>query len=204
MLRIDHFIREFSSTFVEQKEMMPWEVTTGLQEILNMLLPRLDSAYKIDGGVAIHHSSIVERGVTLKAPIIINENCFLGANAYLRGGVFLGKKVIVGPGCEIKSSIIHSESSLGHFNFIGDSIVGSHVNFEAGSLTANYHNERSNKMISVRFNSATIETNVEKFGALVGDNSRIGANAVLSPGTLLYSGTIVKRLQLVDQMNTPT
>jgi len=31
------------------------------------------------------------------------------------------------------------------------------------------------------------------------DNSKIGANAVLSPGTLLAKNTIVKRLELVDQ-----
>jgi len=40
---------------------------------------------------------------------------------------------------------------------------------------------------------------VEKFGALVGDDSRIGANAVTTPGTLLPPRSIVRRLELVDQ-----
>jgi acetyltransferase-like isoleucine patch superfamily enzyme len=38
-----------------------------------------------------------------------------------------------------------------------------------------------------------------KFGALIGDHCRIGANAVLSPGTILKPGTVVPRLALVDQ-----
>ncbi len=169
MLVIDDFIKEFSSLFRDQKAMMPWEVTNDLPLILVNLISTLDGDYKIEGGVAIHKSAIIEHGVTLKAPVIISENCFIGANAYLRGGVFLGKKVTVGTGCEIKSSIIFSESSIAHFNFIGDSLIGSHVNFEAGSITANHHNDRPNKKIFVKFNSTTIETNVEKFGSLVGD-----------------------------------
>ena len=38
-----------------------------------------------------------------------------------------------------------------------------------------------------------------KFGALIGDGTRIGANAVLSPGTILAPNSIVKRLELVEQ-----
>jgi hypothetical protein len=44
-----------------------------------------------------------------------------------------------------------------------------------------------------------INTGIEKFGALVGDYSKIGANAVLSPGTILPPKSIVKRLSLIEQ-----
>ena len=162
-------------------------------------ISQLDSVYKTENGIAIHKSATVEQGVVLKAPIIISANCFVGAHAYLRGGVFLDEGVTVGPGCEIKSSFIFSTTTIAHFNFIGDSIIGSKVNFEAGAHTANHFNERTDKRISVFFNSKIIETNTEKFGALVGDNSKIGANAVLSPGTILPKNSIVKRLELVEQ-----
>jgi acetyltransferase-like isoleucine patch superfamily enzyme len=42
-----------------------------------------------------------------------------------------------------------------------------------------------------------ISTGVTKFGALVGDGSAIGANAVLSPGSLILPGTVIGRLELV-------
>jgi NDP-sugar pyrophosphorylase family protein len=193
------FIREFSEIFFEQKDKMPWEVTSQLPTIMSRRIASLTKEYKIDGNVAIHKTAVVETGVTFKGPIIVGANCFIGAHAYLRGGVFLAKNVSIGPACEIKSSAIFSGSAIAHFNFIGDSLVGSNVNFEAGSVIANYHNERIDKEILINVDSATIKTGVTKFGALVGDSSKVGANAVLSPGTILSPNTVVKRLELINQ-----
>jgi bifunctional N-acetylglucosamine-1-phosphate-uridyltransferase/glucosamine-1-phosphate-acetyltransferase GlmU-like protein len=94
------------------------------------------------------------------------------------------------------------EACLAHFNFIGNSIIGSRVNFEAGSHTANHWNERQNKTVFVRTSEGAMSTGCNKFGAIVGDDARIGANSVLSPGTLLTKGTIVPRLTLIDQLET--
>lgn len=146
-----------------------------------------------------HKSAIVETGAILKPPVIVNAKSFIGAHAYLRGGVFIGEAVVIGPGCEIKSSVIGDHSSIAHFNFIGDSLIGSYVNFEAGAVTANYHNDKRDKHIYSVYNSNVIDTGLEKFGSLVGDHSKIGANAVLSPGTILPRHTIIGRLQLVNQ-----
>lgn len=198
---VSNFIKGFSETFIGQKISPPWDITKDLQEILFALISDLDDSYTIRDGVAIHKTAIVEQGAILKAPIIIRENCFVGAHAYLRGGVFLGNNTTVGPSSEIKSSIIFGNSVIAHFNFIGDSIIGNNVNFESGSVTANCFNEREDKSISVVYKENIINTKAEKFGSLVGDNCKIGANAVLSPGTILEPHTIVQRLELVDQMN---
>ena len=103
-------------------------------------------------------------------------------------------------GVEIKSSIISNNSAVAHFNFIGDSIIGENVNFEAGSITANHFNERENKEIFVKIDDNIINTQVVKFGSLVGDFSKIGANSVLSPGTILKKNSVVKRLELIEQI----
>jgi UDP-N-acetylglucosamine diphosphorylase / glucose-1-phosphate thymidylyltransferase / UDP-N-acetylgalactosamine diphosphorylase / glucosamine-1-phosphate N-acetyltransferase / galactosamine-1-phosphate N-acetyltransferase len=197
MISIQDFIEDFP--LVEQKSNPPWEIMKNLPAILKDLILHLDDRYTISDGVAIHKSAIIEGGVVLKSPIIIDANCFIAANAYLRGGVYLGESVTIGPGCEIKTSIISSKSSIAHFNFIGDSIIGYNVNFEAGALTANHHNDKPDKRIYVCHNSNIIDTGVDKFGSLIGDHSKIGANAVLSPGTILPANSIVKRLELVDQ-----
>jgi len=197
---IDSFIRQFSFLFPSQIDLMPWEITENLTKFLQDRIKKLDDNFDVQNGIAIHKTATIEQGVIMKAPVIIGQNCFVGANAYLRGGVYLEKSVRIGPGCEIKTSIICSDSSIAHFNFIGDSIIGRNVNFEAGSVTANHYNEREDKKISVLFKSTIIKTNNEKFGSLVGDNSKIGANAVLSPGTILEANTIVNRLELIDQI----
>ena len=202
IISIDNFIKQFPAIFSSKSNLRPWEIIEDLASILNELILHLNTDFDVNSGIAIHKTAIIEQGVTLKAPIIVGENCFVGANVYLRGGVYLDKSVRIGPGCEIKTSIICSGSSIAHFNFIGDSIIGSNVNFEAGAVTANHFNERADKKISVLHKSIIIETGSEKFGSLIGDNSKIGANAVLSPGTILEVNTIVNRLEFVDQLKT--
>lgn len=199
MIKIKDFIHDFPIEGYADK--LPWSLIKILPQIISDMIAKQDDNFSVHDGIAIHKSAIIEQGVVLKAPIIIHPNCFIGAHAYLRGGVYLGDSVVIGPGCEIKSSIICSKSSVAHFNFIGDSIIGSHVNFEAGSITTNYHNDKVDKRIFSVYNSKVIDTEVDKFGSMVGDHSKIGANAVLSPGTLLPKNSIVKRLQLVDQYN---
>ncbi len=200
MIDTGNFISQFSKDFANKTNLPPWEITRNLAAILLERINQLGDGYAIKEGVAIHQTAQVEQGAILKAPAVISEHCFIGANAYLRGGVYLGNSVRIGTGCEIKTSLVFGDSAIAHFNFIGDSIIGSYVNFEAGSITANHYNEREDKWIAVIYNGTIIQTGVAKFGALVGDHSKIGANAVLSPGTILPPHSIVKRLELIEQL----
>lgn len=199
MIAIKEYIDKFPTGF-DFENKAPWEITAGIGVAMEKLITALNDEFIINNDIAIHKTAIIETGVILKAPVIISANCFVGAHAYLRGGVFLDERVSIGPGCEIKSSIICNNSAAAHFNFIGDSIIGSNVNFEAGSIIANHYNEREDKQISVRYKNDVTKTSSTKFGALVGDGCRIGANAVLSPGTLLDKKAIVQRLELVKQV----
>jgi bifunctional UDP-N-acetylglucosamine pyrophosphorylase / glucosamine-1-phosphate N-acetyltransferase len=177
----------------------PWELTLASVGIVEQLLSRLDRDYVVSDQIAVHPGSIVEPGAIIKGPSIIGPNCFIAAGAYLRGGCWLEAECILGPGAELKSSFVFRGSKLAHFNFVGDSILGCEVNLEAGSIIANYRNERSNPAISFIHNGQMIATGATKFGALVGDRTRIGANAVIAPGAILAPATIVNRLALVDQ-----
>ena len=194
------FIAKFPEHLPAFSSKPPWQLTSRAIEIVTEILSTLSNEYKIQDGIAIHKSAVIENNVTLKAPIILGSGCFVAAYSYLRGGVFLMGYKSIGPGCEIKSSFIFPNSNLAHFNFVGDSVIGSNVNFEAGSIIANYFNERKDKEISVMINGTRVEIKCEKFGALVGDGSKIGANAVLSPGTILTPNSIVRRLELIEQL----
>ncbi|GID03357.1 hypothetical protein TMM008_05590 [Pseudomonas sp. 008] len=135
----------------------------------------------------------------LKGAIIIGEGSFVAAGAYLRGGVYLGSNCIVGPSCEVKSSFMLCGRKLAHFNFVGDSVIGEGVNIEAGAIIANYRNELDGANIKIRHDDQVILTGVSKFGALMGDGCKIGANAVIAPGAILSPNTHVPRLGLIDQ-----
>ena len=199
MISIPEYATHFSTAFPDLSTAKPWEITLNIENLIRDKIKSLGQDFRIQNEIAVHKNAKIEEGVVLKRPIIISADCFIAAHAYLRGGVFLGDKVVIGPGCEVKSTIILSNSNLAHFNFVGDSIVGSFVNVEAGAIVANHYNERKDKIISVRLGDKLVSTSAEKFGALIGDHSRIGANAVLSPGTILKPESIVKRLELVDQ-----
>lgn len=177
----------------------PWEITSRLCEIINQLMQNLDDNYTIDNGVAVHKTATIEHNVTIKAPAILSGNSFVGSNSYLRGGIFLAPEAKVGISCEIKTSVLLEGCAVAHFNFVGDSIIGHNVNIEAGAILANHYNERDDDTVFVHWEGERISTGLHKFGSLVGDNCRIGANAVLSPGTLLPPQTIVNRLQLIEQ-----
>ncbi len=181
----------------------PWQVTAQAVALVEEWLRTLGDDYRVRDGVAIHRTATVEEGVVLKGPVVVSAGCFLAAHAYLRGGVFLDEGVTVGPGCEVKSSFLFQKAALAHFNFVGDSLVGAGVNLEAGAVTANHYNERAHKDIAVQVGGQVFGTGVQKFGALIGDGSRLGANAVTSPGTILPPGSVVGRLELVEQVKLP-
>lgn len=200
MIPIEDFIEGFYKLTPEFNNRNPWEITDFLEEILTTIFENLSNEFIIKGKIAIHRSAEIEVGAILKGTLIISENCRIGSHAYLRGPIFLGKSVNIGPSSEIKQSIILDSTAVAHFNYIGNSIIGRNINFEAGSICANHYNERIDKNISVKYKDKIIGTNTIKFGSLIGDGSRIGANSVLSPGTILEKKSIVKRLELVEQI----
>lgn len=178
----------------------PWHMAAHAADVVRALLPTLGAEFAVTGEVAVHRTASVEAGAVVRGPAILARNCAVAAHAYLRGGVFLDEGVRIGPSCEVKASFLFRGAALAHLNYVGNSLIGAAVNVEAGAVLANYWNEREHKEIAVILADHPIMTGVEKFGALVGDGARIGANAVTSPGTLLLPRSVVGRLTLVDQV----
>ncbi len=178
---------------------LPWVATMSAAWLVADRLNALAEDYRIADEVAVHRTATVEPGAVVKGPAIIGPRAFVAAHAYLRGGVHLGEGAIVGPSCELKSVFLGARSTVAHLSFVGDSIVGEGVNIEAGAVIANHRNEWADPRILIAGPHGIIDTGVERFGALVGDSVRIGANAVIAPGALLARGSVVARLALIDQ-----
>jgi bifunctional N-acetylglucosamine-1-phosphate-uridyltransferase/glucosamine-1-phosphate-acetyltransferase GlmU-like protein len=198
------FVRDFVAAFdasplAPWAASAPWELTSQSEAVVRHLLKTLDlSEFSVSSEVAVHCTTTVEPEAVLKGPLIIGPLCFVASGAYLRGGNWVAERCTFGPGAEMKSSFVFPGTKLAHFNFVGDSILGTDVNLEAGSIICNYRNERESKEILVRLGAELGQTGSQKFGALVGDHCRIGANAVLAPGAILQPGTIVRRASLRD------
>lgn len=178
----------------------PWELIDQLPEILTKLSAKLGKEYQVIGTTFIHRTAKVHPTAILQDIVIIEANASVGPHAMLRNGVWLGQGAHIGGSDEIKQSIIGSNSAVAHLNYVGNSIIGDDVNIEAGAVLANHHNDREDKSVWVLIDGEKIKTGVKKFGALVGDRSRIGANAVTMPGTILKPATVINRLELVQQI----
>lgn len=198
-LRLEDFVSLADGPAVADRP--PWQICAEAAALVRAAIAVLPTGYRmLDSDIAVHETATIEAGAILKPPCIIAAECFVAAHAYLRDGVWLGEGVVIGPSVEIKSSLIGPGTSAAHFNFVGNSILGTGVNIEAGAVLANHRNEAVDKEIVCVLNGAEIRTGRDKFGSLVGDGCRIGANAVLAPGTILSRGGVVPRLELVDQV----
>ena len=145
-------------------------------------------------GILIGKGTILEPSAILKGPLVIGEGCEIRQGAYLRGNVLIGSHCVIGHCTEIKNSIVMNHSEAGHFNYIGDSILGSHVNMGAGSRLANLQFRTAEQKegevqifpeIPTLVDDKIIATGLNKFGAILGDNVELGCNAVLCPGALI-------------------
>lgn len=201
-MNIQHYISDCHSGLLNLSDYNnPWHIVSELERLIQSTIKKLSTdQFLIENNIAIHKSATVEDHVSIKEFTIIDENSVVKSGAYLRSGVYIGKGVSIGANSELKQSIIFNKSRIAHLNYVGNSIIGEDVNLEAGSILANHFNEFNKKEIQVLLDDMIIDTHIIKFGSLIGDYCRIGANAVLNPGTILRKSTIIGRLTHVDQL----
>lgn len=133
--------------------------------------------------ISIGEGTIVEPGSYIKGPCIIGKKCQIRHGAYIRGNFIAGNECVIGHDTEVKNSILLDSAQAAHFAYLGDTIVGNRVNLGAGTKCANLRLDHKN--VAIRYEDRLIETNLKKFGAIIGDDCQLGCNSVTNPGTLL-------------------
>jgi NDP-sugar pyrophosphorylase family protein len=143
----------------------------------------------ISDAVFVGRGTIVEQGAVLKGPAWIGENCHIRSGCYVRENVIVGDRVVMGNSCEFKNSIIFDEAQVPHFNYVGDSIIGYKAHLGAGVILSNV--KLDHREITVAATQGNIATGLTKFGAIIGDRTEIGCNAVINPGSILGCDCII-------------
>jgi len=136
---------------------------------------------QVEEGVYIGENTIIEPNAVIIGPTIIGDNCEIRSGSYIRGNVIIGNNCILRS--EIKNSVIMNGSHAAHLSYIGDSIIGSNCNLGAGTVLANLRLDKGE--IEIEINGKKYKTNLNKFGAILGDYSQTSCNVVTSPGTLI-------------------
>jgi UDP-N-acetylglucosamine diphosphorylase / glucose-1-phosphate thymidylyltransferase / UDP-N-acetylgalactosamine diphosphorylase / glucosamine-1-phosphate N-acetyltransferase / galactosamine-1-phosphate N-acetyltransferase len=133
--------------------------------------------------ISIGEGTVVEPGVYIRGPCVIGKNCTIRHGAYLRGGVVVGDNCVIGHTTEVKQSIFLNNTNAAHFAFLGETILGNQVNLGAGTKCANL--KLDHQEIVIRHEGHLFRTGMKKLGAIIGDYSQLGCNAVTNPGAIL-------------------
>ena len=181
----------------------PWSILSTkvndsiIQQIKNLKLeyPARNDSNKLTldeskGPIYIHPSAKIGDYALIEGPCYIGKGAEIRHSAFLRAGSWICENAIVGHSSEIKNSVLLPGSKAPHFNYVGDSIIGFDVNIGAGAKISNVRNDRRNILVNLE-NGKKINTELRKFGSLIGDGSEIGCNVVSNPGTILEPKTMI-------------
>jgi bifunctional UDP-N-acetylglucosamine pyrophosphorylase/glucosamine-1-phosphate N-acetyltransferase len=163
----------------------PWDMLDANATLMDLL--SAENAGTIEDGVTLHGSvvigegSIIRTGSYIEGPCIIGKNCRIGPHAYIRGSTSIGDACHIGHCTEIKNSIIMTGTKIPHFNYLGDSVIGSNCNFGAGTKGANLRHDHANVRVCGK------DTRKKKFGAVIGDNVQFGINCSINVGAVIGS-----------------
>ena len=143
----------------------------------------IEAGVSISGEVCLHESVKLPPYCVIQGPAYIGAETQIRPGAYIRGNVIVGQGCVLGNACEYKNCLLMDRIETPHFNYVGDSILGSGAHLAAGAILANLRLDR--KSVRVYTPTGRVDTGLTKLGALLGDGAEVGCNSVLQPGTIL-------------------
>ena len=147
-----------------------------------------DSA-NIVGDVWIGSKARIFPGATLVGPVLVGPEAVVGNNCLIRDHVVLEQGARIGFSCELRNTVMMPRSSVGHLAFVGDSILGFDVEIGASVVVSNYRFDGAEVQVMLR--EQLVSTHTNKFGAVIGDASKLGCGVVVLPGrTIGYNSWI--------------
>ncbi len=140
--------------------------------------------------VYVGPGAVVEAFAVIKGPAWIGAGTTIRSGAYLRESVIVGNNCTIGNSSELKNCLLFNHCEVPHFNYVGDSILGFRSHLGAGVICSNIRLDRTSVTLRLR-GGDHLDTGLRKFGAIIGDHTEIGCNAVLSPGSILGRNSII-------------
>ena len=178
----------------------PWEFLKINEQLVSLLsenkiIGEVSPAAHVDGFISVGKGSRILPGVVIEGNVVIGKNCKIGPNCYLRGSTSIGDDCHIGQSVEVKNSIIGNGSSVGHLSYVGDSVIGTNVNFGAGTMTSNLRHDGTNHRSVVQ--GKLRDTGRRKLGCIIGNDVHTGVLTAIYPGrklaphaTTLPNGTV--------------
>ena len=165
----------------------PWDLLTANEHLISGIEEQIygivEENVNINGKIFLDDNSIIKSGTYIEGPVWIGKNCVVGPNAYLRKGTVLCGNNKIGASSEIKNSILFESAKAPHHNYLGDSIIGKGCNLGSGTKIANLRLDKKN--IKVTHKGESIDTKRKKLGVIMGNNVSTGINSSINSGTII-------------------
>ena len=180
----------------------PWDFLTLQERVLGRVKESrvegdVHARATVDGIMVLGEGSLILPGVYIEGVVVIGRDCKIGPNAYLRGMNMIGDGCHIGQAVEVKNSILYHNTAMGHLSYCGDSVVGSGVNFGAGTIVSNFRHDGKNHRSTV--GDDLVDTGRRKFGAIIGDGVHTGIHTSIYPGRKLWPQTSTRPGDIVQK-----
>ena len=196
-LKLDYYFNQYQDNPIF-KELIKdinniWDINTNAQKYLNENIVKkgikecratLLGEVTFIGNYFIDEGTKIYPNVVMEGPVYIGKNVEIMPGAYIRPGSIIGDKCVVGFNAEIKNSVMQNGSKATSMVFVGDSILGRSARIGSGTILANRRFDQKNIILKLD-DGTKLDTGTNMFGTIIGDNSRIGANSAVSPGTFI-------------------
>jgi bifunctional UDP-N-acetylglucosamine pyrophosphorylase/glucosamine-1-phosphate N-acetyltransferase len=169
---------------------LPWQFLDAnsylLSQLKSKILGEIEANVQISGEVYIGQGTRVRSGSYIQGPCYIGNNNIIGPNSFIRPFTFIANNCQIGMS-EIKNSIILSNATIPHFNYIGDSIICENANLGAGTKVANLRFDDKNIQVTIK--GQQVDSRRAKLGTIIGPNVKTGINVSIMPGKIIYENS---------------
>lgn len=158
------------------------------------LAGRIDSQAIVQGTiVSMGPGSVIEAGAIVhpSCRLILGANSVVRAGAVLRDEVVVGDDCIVGVHCEVvRTVLIGPHTHLGHFIYVGDSILGRDSLLSGNVWVANTATAPGGT-VPLFLRGEKIDSGRTHLGLLLGDGARIAASTTVCPGCIVLPNVVL-------------
>ena len=167
----------------------PWQIIPKISEYAKSLVSSIpEGYYEYKKGVVVHESVRIYDFATIEGNVFIGEGCEVRPGAFIRGNLITGRGCVIGNSTEIKNAILLDSVQVPHYNYVGDSILGTRAHMGASSICSNLKSGGGNITVHA---DKEYETGLRKLGAILADGADIGCGTILNPGTVVGKNTSV-------------
>lgn len=178
----------------------PWDLHYVIQKILQdevthvSISPNASIAKStvIDGPCIIEDDVTIDDFCKIKGPTYISKDSFIGMSSLIRN-CMMGDKTRIGFNCEIARSYLLGSDKISQQNILVDSIIGENVWFGAYAATLNALSTKQKISYEIE-KGKSIDTGIDRFGALIGNNCTISTSVIIMPGRHIHADTMIQAL----------